>query len=87
MDQTRNPIVLALKGLPKAPQFAIFTGIAGALLFTFAHLLPSYWPSIQDSFINGPRIGVTWFSWLTAFSEIGTGLYFAYAGYRARTQA
>ena len=31
-----------------------------------------------------PRINVTWFSWVTALSEIGTGLLFAYAGARAK---
>ena len=74
-------IAMALTGQPKAPAIAVFTGIAGALLFTYAHLLPSYWPDFQDSFVNGPRIGVTWFSWLTALTEIGTGLFFAYAGW------
>jgi hypothetical protein len=29
-------------------------------------------------------IGVTWFSWVTALTEIGTGLLFAYAGMHAR---
>jgi hypothetical protein len=37
----------------------------------------------QDSFISGPRINVTWFSWLTAVAEIGFGLLFGYAGLRS----
>lgn len=77
-------IVMALRGHPNAPRMAIFAGILSAVLFTYAHLLPNYWPSIQDSFVTGPRINVTWFSWLTAVSEIGTGLLFAYAGWRAQ---
>jgi hypothetical protein len=77
-------IAMALRGHRRAPELAIFTGVASALLFTYAHLLPSFWPSFQDSFVSGPRINVTWFSWVTALSEIGTGLLFAYAGVRAR---
>ncbi|AKK28463.1 hypothetical protein [Mycobacterium sp. EPa45] len=78
-------ITLALRGHPRAPALAIFAGVASALVFTYAHLLPSLWPSYQDSYITGPRINVTWFSWVTALAEIGTGLLFAYAGFRART--
>lgn len=33
------------------------------------------------------RGNVTWFSWVTALSEIGTGLLFAYAGMRAKRAA
>jgi len=77
-------ITMAVRGHRHAPELAMFTGIASAVLFTYAHLLPSFWPALQDSFVSGPRINVTWFSWLTALSEIGTGLVFAYAGYRAR---
>jgi len=40
-------------------------------------------PGYQDSFISGPRINVTWFSWLSAVAEIGTGIVFAIAGLRA----
>jgi hypothetical protein len=51
---------------------------------TYAHLLPSFWPAYQDSFVSGPRINVTWFSWLTAVAEIGTGTVFAIVGARTR---
>jgi hypothetical protein len=77
-------IAMALRGHARAPEAAIFTGVASALVFTYAHLLPNFWPAYQDSYLSGPRIGVTWFSWVTALSEIGTGLLFAYAGMRAR---
>ena len=77
-------ITMAVRGHPRAPDVAIFTGAGSAVLFTYAHLLPNFWPDFQDSYLSGPRINVTWFSWVTALSEIGTGLLFAYAGLRAR---
>jgi hypothetical protein len=80
-------ITMALRGSRRAPEMAILTGVGSALIFTYAHLLPSFWPAFQDSYISGPRINVTWFSWVTALSEIGTGLFFAYAGVRARRRA
>lgn len=77
-------ITMALRGHARAPEAAIFTGVGSALIFTYAHLLPDFWPAYQDSYLSGPRINVTWFSWVTALSEIGTGLLFAYAGMRAK---
>jgi hypothetical protein len=77
-------ITMALRGYLRAPEAAIFAGVGSALVFTYAHLLPNFWPEYQDSYLSGPRINVTWFSWLTALSEIGTGLLFAYAGVRAK---
>ena len=79
-------IVLALRGYARAPELAMFAGLGSALVFIYAHLLPSLWPAYQDSYISGPRINVTWFSWATALAEIGTGLLFAYAGLRARRE-
>lgn len=79
-------IVLALRGHPRAPRLALVTGILSAVLVVYAHLLPSFLPDLQDSFSTGPRINVTWFSWTTAFLEIGTGLAFTYAGFRATAQ-
>jgi formate/nitrite transporter FocA (FNT family) len=76
-------IVMALRAHDRAATAAIIAGLGSAVLFTYAHLLPNFWPAYQDSFISGPRINVTWFSWLTALSEIGTGLVFAVAGLRA----
>jgi hypothetical protein len=46
-------------------------------------LLTTYLPDYQDSFVSGPRINVTWFSWLTAVAEIGTGLVLGYAALRS----
>jgi len=77
-------IAMALRGQTRAPEAAVFSGMGSVLVFTYAHLLPNFWPAYQDSFLSGPRINVTWFSWVTALSEIGTGLLFAYAGLRAR---
>ena len=78
-------ITMALRGHTRAPEAAIFAGVGSALVFTYAHLLPNFWPAYQDSYLSGPRINVTWFSWVTALSEIGTGLLFALAGARARS--
>lgn len=77
-------IGMALRDHPRAPDAAIITGVGSAVVFTYAHLLPNVLPGYQDSFVSGPRINVTWFSWVTALSEIGTGLLFAYAGVRAK---
>ncbi|BBX45973.1 hypothetical protein GCM10009641_62970 [Mycobacterium cookii] len=76
-------VVLALAQNQWAPRTAIVVGFGSAILFTYAHLLPSFWPAYQDSFVSGPRINVTWFSWLSAVAEIGTGIVFAVAGLRA----
>jgi hypothetical protein len=80
-------IGMALRGHPRAPEAAVFAGAGSAVVFTYAHLLPNFWPQYQDSFLSGPRVNVTWFSWLTALTEIGAGLLFAYAGVRARRSA
>jgi hypothetical protein len=76
-------VVMALTGRRLAAQAAIAVGFGSAILFTYAHLLPSYLPAFQDSFVSGPRINVTWFSWVSAVAEIGTGTRFAIAGIRA----
>jgi hypothetical protein len=77
-------VVMALTRRRRAPEAAIAVGFGSAVLFTYAHLLPSYFPAYQDSFVSGPRINVTWFSWISAVAEIGTGIVFAIAGFRAR---
>jgi hypothetical protein len=73
-------ILMAVTGRRRAPEAAIAVGFASAILFTYAHLLPSYFPAYQDSFVSGPRINVTWFSWISAAAEIGTGIVFGIAG-------
>ncbi|STZ74275.1 Uncharacterised protein [Mycolicibacterium fortuitum] len=80
-------ITMALRAQSRAPDLAILTGVGSAVVFTYAHLLPNFWPNFQDSYLTGPRINITWFSWVTALSEIGTGLLFAYAGLRAKRTA
>jgi hypothetical protein len=79
-------ILMAATGRPRAPEAAIAVGFGSAILFTYAHLLPSYLPAYQDSFVSGPRINVTWFSWVSAAAEIGTGIVFAIAGIQARSR-
>jgi hypothetical protein len=76
-------VVLVLRHHRRAPEAAIAVGFGSAALFVYAHLLPTFLPALQDSFVSGPRINVTWFSWLTAVAEIGTGLVFGYTGLRS----
>jgi hypothetical protein len=75
-------VVQVLRQHRWASEAAIVVGFGSTALFTCAHLLP-FLPSYQDSFTSGPRINVTWFSWLTVAGEIGTGLVLGYIGLRA----
>ena len=77
-------VVMALTRHRRAPEAAIAVGFGSAVVFTYAHLLPTILPGYQDSFISLPHINVTWFSWFSALTEIGTGIVFAIAGVRAR---
>jgi hypothetical protein len=77
-------VVMALTQRRRAPEAAVLVGFGSAVLFTYAHVLPSFFPTYQDSFVSGPRINVTWFSWLSAVAEIGTGVVFAIAGAQTR---
>jgi|SRR5271165_157985 len=77
-------VVMALTRRRRAPEAAIAVGLGSAVVFTYAHLLPTFLPGYQDSFISPPHINVTWFSWFSALTEIGTGIVFAIAGSRAR---
>jgi hypothetical protein len=77
-------VVMALTQRPRAPEAAIAVGFGSAVVFTYAHLLPTFLPGYQDSFISPPHINVTWFSWFSALAEIGTGIVFAIVGMRAR---
>src|SRR5271163_380681 len=77
-------VVMALTQRPRAPEAAIAVGFGSAVVFTYAHLLPTFLPGYQDSFISPPHINVTWFSWFSALTEIGTGVVFAIVGMRAR---
>ena len=73
-------VLLVLRHDRRALEFAIFVGFGSAALFVYAHILPTFLPAYQDSFVTGPRINVTWFSWLSAVAEIGTALVFGYVG-------
>jgi hypothetical protein len=77
-------VAMALTRRRRAPEAAIAVGFGSAVVFTYAHLLPAFLPGYQDSFISPPHINVTWFSWFSAVTEIGTGIVFAIAGIRAR---
>ncbi|HWF30039.1 MAG TPA: hypothetical protein VG327_17000 [Mycobacterium sp.] len=77
-------MVLILRHHRWASEAAIAVGFGSAMLFVYAHVLPTFLPGFQDSFVSGPRINVTWFSWLTAVAEIGTGLVLGYVGLQAR---
>jgi hypothetical protein len=76
-------VVLVLSHHRWAARAAIVVGFGSAILFTYAHVLPTFLPNYQDSFTSGPRINVTWFSWLTAVGEIGAGLVLGYVGLHA----
>ena len=80
-------VVMALIRHRRAPEAAIAVGFGSAVVFTYAHLLPTFLPGYQDSFISPPHINVTWFSWFSALTEIGTGIVFAIVGVRARRSA
>jgi uncharacterized PurR-regulated membrane protein YhhQ (DUF165 family) len=73
-------VAMVLRHGPRAPQAAVVVGFGSALLFGYAHLLPTLLPGYQDSFISPPHINVTWFSWLSALAEIGTGVAVGFAG-------
>jgi uncharacterized membrane protein YphA (DoxX/SURF4 family) len=76
-------VVLVVRHHRWAPQAALLLGFGSAVLFTYAHVLPTFLPGYQDSFTAGPRINVTWFSWLTAIGEIGAGLVLGYVSLHA----
>lgn len=77
-------VVLVLRNHPWAPRAATIVGFGSAVLFVYAHVLPTFLPAFQDSFTSGPRINVTWFSWLTAVGEIGMGLILGSVGLHVR---
>jgi hypothetical protein len=76
-------VVMVFSHRTRAPLAAILVGFGSGLVFTYAHLLPTFLPGYQDSFISLPHINVTWFSWFSALTEIGTGIIFGLAGIRA----
>lgn len=80
-------VAMAVTHRSRAPLAAIAVGFGSALVFTYAHLLPTFLPGYQDSFVSPPHINVTWFSWFSALAEIGTGIIFGIAGMREVSNA
>lgn len=70
---------LALTDRVQAAVWAVGVGLASAVLFTLAHVVPKWW-FLSDSFLEPVSPGVTWFSWMTAAAEILTALGFAVVG-------
>lgn len=73
-------VALVLRRHDRAPLAAVVVGFGSAVGFTYAHLLPTIFPGYQDSFISPPHINVTWLSWFSALTEIGTAIVFGLAG-------
>jgi hypothetical protein len=80
-------VSMVVMSRPRAPLAAIVVGFGSALGFTYAHLLPTFLPGYQDSYISLPHINVTWFSWFSALAEIGTALVFGIVGMREVNRA
>jgi hypothetical protein len=77
-------VTMTLMGRQRSPEAAIVVGFVSALLFIYAHVLPTWWRVLSDSFVSPPHTNVSWFSWVTAVGEIGTGTIFGVAGVHAR---
>jgi len=77
-------LVMTLIGDRRSPEAAIIVGFGSALLFIYAHVLPTWWHTLSDSFVSTPHINVTWFSWVTAAGEISTGIIFGISGILAK---
>jgi hypothetical protein len=76
-------VILVFQRNRWAPHAAITVGVASAIGFSAAHLLPT-WGMFSDSYINAaPTAGVTWFSWVTAIVEITADIVFAAAAIAA----
>jgi hypothetical protein len=76
-------VAMVLTSRYRAPEAAIGIGFGSAALFTYAHVLPTFWSGFQDSFVSLPHTNVNWFSWLSAVAEVGTGIVFGVVGVRA----
>jgi hypothetical protein len=80
-------VVLVFRRHRWAPPAAVVVGLASALLFAAAHVLPT-WGFLSDSYVTpAAGAGVTWFSWVTAVLEIGADLAFGWAGANALVHA
>lgn len=67
----------------RAPEAAIIVGLGSMVGFTWIYLLPTSWPILQDSLLDGHRTGVTWFSWLGVVTALLTALAWTHAASRA----
>ena len=76
-------VVMVLARHKWAAQAAIVVGFGSALASTYGHLLPTFLPGFQDSFISLPHTGVTWFSWVSLAAAMAAGILFGLAGIRA----
>ena len=76
-------VVMVLTRRAWAPQAAIVVGFGSAMASTYGHLLPTFAPGYQDSFVSLPHIGVTWSSWLSLTAAMATGILFGFAGIAA----
>ena len=63
-----------------AAQAAIFVGFGTALASTYGHLLPTFLPGLQDSFVSPPHLGVNLYSWVSLAAAMGAGILFGFAG-------
>lgn len=75
-------LVLIWRGWPRSPELGVVAATVSVVGFGYAHLMPSWWPAFSDSFVTGPRIGVSWFSWVTVVAEMGTAIVFGIAAAR-----
>ena len=66
-----------------APQAAVVVGFGTALASMYGHLLPTFLPGLQDSFVSPPHTGVTWYSWVSLAAAMSMGILFGFAGIRA----
>ncbi|TDZ80248.1 hypothetical protein [Mycobacteroides salmoniphilum] len=79
-------VTMILRHRKHAPEATVIVGTASVLGLGYVHLMPTYWPAVQASFISGPRVQenhVTWFSWVTVLISIGAAMVWAHAGSRA----
>jgi hypothetical protein len=80
-------VVMVLTHRAWAAQAAIVVGFGTALASTYGHLLPTFLPGLQDSFISPPHTGIIWYSWVSLAAAMSTGILFGFAGiWAARSQ-
>ena len=76
-------VVMVLTRYKWAAQAAIIVGFGSAVASAYGHLLPTFLPGYQDSFISLPHTGVTWFSWVSLSASMAAGILLGFAGVRA----